>query len=82
MCFLSDESMYKKVMLFLRRFAADVWQKWKDVCREKKFTQKQTVTFIDNACVFSVSRKNKSNSIILDEENPGSRFALHPYYVL
>ena len=66
MCVLSDRSIHKKVSLF---FAV-----WPQTCdkREKMFVEKtvhqhKTVPFIENACVFSVSRTKFSSSFVFGE---------------
>ena len=79
MCFLSDRSIQKKVSLFLP-FGRRRVTKVKRCLSRKKFTNNKTVKLIEKSCVFSVSRKNISNSFVLDEENPGSQFALRRYY--
>ena len=80
MCFFSDRTIHKKVIC--------VWAVWPQTCDKsekmfvetKKFTKKQTVNLLDIPCVVSVSKK--SNSIILGEDLPKTKNALHPYYIL
>ena len=69
MCVLSDDSMYKKVSLF-GAVSPQTCDKSEKMFVAEQVHQKQTVKLIENSCVFSVSRKHFSNSIILAENFP------------